>query len=481
MKILKRTKGIDLKAKNPGLHGSVCIQFRDPTTGKVIDEEKHDNFFTDALKSVLNGCPFGLDKISLCGNGVNASDGNIRYGSMFEYLLGGIMLFPQSLGSDATELYAPFTNYPTAMASMQAFTARSNKQGTFNSVESSPLLNGGYRYVYDWNTSQGSGDIAAVALSHRYCYEYFNDGARMFYPYFTNESYNQAPGFYGNAKFGGANARIPITVGEKGVVTTLENATSGTNWCKCRFYKVTPFDFQLLSQLYLGIPEYQPDGVTRPLEFAWEADFTSEFRTGSGSKYLGMQFDNGTLYVWQKNSNGTADLTLITVDLDDGSVLTRQTLQFAAPDSSNSDYHFAIKNGYIYMPTTTGGKIYKCNLSNVSDVNEIACNAQAYDFCWASDGSDNIYGREYTINNDIANDMAFSTPNYNAGRNPYTTDDGRNIIYEKGVWIVSSTPTQGAIGAQIKTPYLATKNNLDETKTKTSDKTMKVIYTVTQV
>lgn len=481
MKILRRTKGIDFKAKNSSLHGSVVIQFRDPTTGKVTDEEKHDNFFTDALKSVLNGCPFGLNNKCLMGGDAYSSDNISKFGSMYEWLLGGILLFPQSLGSDATELYAPFTNYPTALASMESYTHRSNRQGNFNSAESSPLSNGGYRYVYDWSTSQGVGNIASVALSHRRCYEYFNDGAIPFFPKCTHSQANLVSGYYGY-RFGDNSARFPMAVCDDGVVASIN--ASGSNWLKARFYKVAPYDFQLIASLNGDIPEYLPDGVTRPFEFAWEADYSSEFSTAGSAAYLSYQFDNGTLYAWQKNSTGTSDITIITIDISDGSVLTSQTLRFAAPDSptsgtANNSGHFAIKNGYLYMSTMTGGKVYKCNLANVSDVTEISCNSNANDYLWATDDSDFIYSRSCVINNDIPSDMIFDTPNYNAGKSQFY-NDGRNIVYEKGVWIVNATPQNGYMGAQIKTPYLATKNNLDSTKTKSTDKTMKVIYTVTQ-
>lgn len=475
MHILKKNKGIDFKANDTGLHGSVTIQFGDPTTGKVLDEVRHDNFFTDALKSILNQCPFGLDKVTMKYAEVASTDGYYKLYDMYEWLLGGIMLFPDSLGDSVSELYAPFTNYPTALASVESYDHRSSKQGNWNSTESAALSNG-YRYVYDWNTSQGNGAIAAVALSHRRCYEYFNDGALPYYPKYTNESYNSAAG-YRMGVFGGGASRIPFAVSDDGVLTSDAAFSS----FKCRFYKIRPYDIFLLATISDSVPEYLSDGVTRPYSFAWEADLSSVFNT-SGS-YIGYQFENGTLYAWQKNGNGATDVKIITIDLADGSVLTNNTYNFDAPNASSSAYHFAIKNGFLYMPSTTGGKVYKCELATPENVTEITCNTTSSDInaCWATEGSDNIYGYGFVINNGVASDMQYVNPNWNAGRNQFQTNAGRNIVYEKGVWILNAEPARGRIGAQIKTPYLATKNNLDETKTKTGDKTMKVIYTVTQV
>lgn len=474
MHILKKNKGIDFKANDTGLHGSVTIQFGDPTTGKVVDEVKHDNFFTDALKSIYNQCPFGLDKVGLRYYGIGTTDNITKMYNVFEWLLGGIMLFPDSLGNGTTDFYAPFTNYPTALASMESYDHRSPKQGNWNSVESAALSNG-YRYVYDWNTSQGNGSISAVALSHRRCYEYFNDGAVPYYPKSTNFSYNSAAGYRMN-QFGGESRRIPFAVCDDGVLTSDYNFSR----LKCRFYKVRPYNFHLLASLSDPVPEYLDDGVTRPYSFAWETDLSSEF--DANGAYIGYQFENGTLYAWQKNSTGESAIKLITIDIADGSVLTRNTYTFNAPNAQTSSYHFAIKNGSIYMPATVNGKVYKCDIATLN-VTEIACNAVADDTnsCWATEGSDNIYGNGFVINNGVASDMQYVTTNWNAGRNQFQTNLGRNIVYEKGVWIVNATPAVGELGAQIKTPYLATKNNLDETKTKTGDKTMKVTYTVTQV
>lgn len=475
MHILKKPNGIDWKSQKSGLHGSVIIQFGDPITGKILDEEKHDNFFTDALKSILNECPFGMDKVGLKYAGTSASDSYTKFYNMYEWLLGGILLFPNTLGTGATDFYAPFTNYPTALASMETYDHRSNKQGNFNSVESG-ALSGGYRYVYDWNTSQGTGSIASVALSHRRCYEYFNDGAIPYYPKNTIDSYNNAVGYY-TGQFGGAGGRVPFAICDDGVLTS----DASFNLMKCRFYKIRPYDFYLLGTLSEPVPEYLDDGVTRPYSFAWETDLSSEFDTNGN--HIAYQFENGTLYAWQKNGTGSTAVKVITIDISDGSVLTRNTYNFAVPDAHASNYHFAIKNGFMYIPATTGGKVYKCDMSTPANVTEIVCNAVANDTngCWATEGSDNIYGNGFVINNGVASDMQYINTNWNVGRNQFQTNVGRNIVYEKGVWIVNCTPTVGRLGAQIKTPYLATKNNLDETKTKTADKTMKVTYTVTQI
>ena len=171
-----RKKGIDPKARGTELHGRVLIEMFDGITGKKTDEVRHDNFFTDALDSILNKCPWGCDRVELGGGTIRGTD--YQTNRIFETLLGGIMLFPDSLGNDPSDLYPNFaSNLPTAYASMMAYETADRKQGSFNSVESG-AVNNGYKYVYDWSTSNGNGPIAAVALSHKYCYNHFNNGIR---------------------------------------------------------------------------------------------------------------------------------------------------------------------------------------------------------------------------------------------------------------------------------------------------------------
>ena len=51
MNILKKTNGIDLRAKGTALQGHVKIQLKDDTTGRIVEEVEHKNFFTKALDS----------------------------------------------------------------------------------------------------------------------------------------------------------------------------------------------------------------------------------------------------------------------------------------------------------------------------------------------------------------------------------------------------------------------------------------------
>lgn len=457
MHILKKRNGIDIKAKNTGLHGSVTIQFGDPITGKIVDEVKHDNFFTDALDSILNGCPWGLNNFSMMGVNVNAdANTDTRIGQIFDTLLGGVALFPQSLGDSLDSIYAPFTNLPTAYASKASYTASNPKQGVFNGVESGPLQNpNGYQYVYDWNTSQGTGTIASVALMHKNAYEYFGNGIKMMFPQFSNNNSDNPRGYYGYIAAGIWNGCIAAD--DSGVLL----ASNDDNLKHVRFFKIRPFDLQMLSKTNGSVmPTDTPD---------WELTVT-------GDGVPSWEFYDGYLYCILKNTNNTADTTIIKINKATGSIIETITRRWDI-NLTTSRCHFALKNGYLYGGATVAGKICKCSLSSNSDCDYIECDAVANESLCTHQNTDFIYGCNIIVNNDIVQPLSPAMANINV-----TGTAGANrIVYQNGVWIVTaSRPYNINLSAQICTPYLATKNNLAEAKNKTANKTMKVIYTVTQ-
>lgn len=454
MKILKRTKGIDLKAKNPGLHGSVCIQFRDPITGKVTDEEKHDNFFTDALNSIFNECPWAMDRM-VASSGVFAGD--TEYKSIYERFLGGILLFPQSLGDSVSDLYAPFTNSPTGIGSMQPRTITDLRQGNFNTAESDKLSNG-YRYVYDWATSYGNGNIAAVALSHEYCYDYFTNGETMFFPYSTNVY--QSRGFNRVCP----SSCAPLAASDNGIL--WYNGDSLYTYKPVFWIPWKAKNFSVLQQF--------TDSFDVANDAAWSYSYEGNIKPT-------FQCYDGKIAVIQRNAGVNQPCTITFLSETDGSVISTITRTWNA-DLTYSQNGYAIKDGYLYATAQfTNGKIFKCSLSADADFDEIPiANVVANTPCITTEGSDNIYGSNWILNNGVVTQMTVQNHNIEY----YDSYQGANIIYENGVWAIGRLTTlrnQRAWNAMMKTPYLATKNNLDSVKTKTGDKTMKVIYTVTQV
>lgn len=142
------------------IHGESLIQLYD-SAGAVVEEHHDTNMVTHAIRDILTMNPWGFkDYTSL-------QAGNYWRGlyPIAKNLLGGIVLFPETLGKDADAYYAPAKNIPTGYASVDAYSGLDPKRGQYNASESGPLPNG-YRYVYDYATNRANGTIAAVALTH---------------------------------------------------------------------------------------------------------------------------------------------------------------------------------------------------------------------------------------------------------------------------------------------------------------------------
>ena len=63
MEVLRRTQGIDFKAKNSSLMGSVELMLKDADSGKVKDVIRQKNMFTNALDSLFNKSCFNIANI----------------------------------------------------------------------------------------------------------------------------------------------------------------------------------------------------------------------------------------------------------------------------------------------------------------------------------------------------------------------------------------------------------------------------------
>lgn len=169
MNILKKTNGIDLRAKNSALRGNVTIQLRDAVTGHVKNEISGHNMLTNGLNSALNGCPFQLNVVDSAYGSVLTGTQRMKMTPIFSQLLGGVMLFPEALGDDRDLFFPSFDNSPTAFASMESYTQDDPRQGLFDAVASKPIDNA-YRYIYEWGSSYGNGSISSVGLSTRNCH-----------------------------------------------------------------------------------------------------------------------------------------------------------------------------------------------------------------------------------------------------------------------------------------------------------------------
>lgn len=453
MKILRRTKGIDLKSKSSVLRGDVCIQLRDAITGKVKFEEKGHNMLTNGLASALNGCPWDLNKIDGCYDGVTGTI--FKTTPIFSQLLGGVMLFPSALGNDPDLIFPPFSNIPTAYSSMEAYQQTDSKQGAFDSVSSGEITNG-FRFVHSWGSAYGNGLIASLGLAPRNAHAWCKDVPSMIKP--SDTARGVAQGYISYV----ARSRVVFAMNENYIL--VSDTSSGLSTLKCYKNSAPSINIMLPYSGQIFTDDYTINGLTIN-GCLWKLE------NGITPFAENAQIIGSYVYITSR-SNST--FTVRKYDVTDGTLVSTDTYTFSA--SFGGDIT-SIYDGYIYCTKAGGGAIYKCNMSNPTDVTEIAdASIESGCPCWAI-GTNFIYTWDGILDADTGVFVPFtsSTKFYKNPNMPCYP------LWDKGMWLVGYSYTNELVGATMKQWGLMTHYDLQSPVTKTADKQMILNYSITQV
>lgn len=442
MEYLKRTQGIDLKARSGALKGICEIIFKDALTGKVTDKEVKENMLTNGLTSLYNGCPYALDKPMISGGNFSPIAKQVPVN---DWGLGGIMLFPQALGNSADLLYPDYSsNPPTGFASKAAYVQEDARQGAYDGNQSRAVQNG-WLNVYNWGSSFGNGTIASVALSHQNCYKFFDDlsVAAIKPSAFKSISIADKAG----VNIVGANS--------KGV---FFNSGAGG-------YGTFPVDPKLLrwkkheTKLDLLI---DPFSIISEVDEIWQYPAWGYFCIDESYAY----------FLQVTTSAATSAFTLYTIDLSDNSVTSSNytVAAYIKSDGKHYDDLFVKKGDYVYLFKYDGSAVYKIDLTNTANFDEITLPVDltnpTYNGLSLVKGI--IIGNGFIIG---ADDVAIQSPSL-----------GCKIVDAEGVWAVINQARENSnIGAAVMAPFCATHADLSEARTKQTGTELIVNYTILQV
>lgn len=456
MKILRRTKGIDLKAKNSVIRGDVTIQLRDAITGKVKFEESGHNMLTNGLASAMNGCPWDLNKIDGCYDSIVGY--KFPTTPIFSQLLGGVILFPQALGNDPDLLFPSFDNMPTAYSSVESYQQTDAKQGTFDTVSSGEITNG-IKFVHTWGSAYGNGQIASLGLAPRNAHAWCKDVPSMIKPNngFTGGYYPQ--GYchsIGRLVYAMNNDYILVGDGSwNPVMRCFKNSAPNVN------IKLPYTGSDLFT-----VDTYSIDGVDVDGCLWTNNDMGITYFYGYNVQIIGN-------YVYTIKPSGST-ITVKKFDITDGTLVSTDNYTYAVTFGSNSA---CIYDGYLYCVKSGGGAIYKCNMSNTADVTEITDSSIENDCHVWNLGTNFIYTWDGILDGDTGIFVPFtsSTKFYKAPNHTFYP------LWDNGMWLVGYGYANGSIGAAMKQWGLMTHYDLQNTVQKTADKQMIVQYSITQV
>ena len=458
------------------LKGKSVIELTDVrTNSKEIYED--ENLITNAVPDLLRLNPSGL--MYPVGEEL-VTKFHEEIFPIANKCYGGILLFENPLDEDPNKIIPPSDNKIIGYASNDVNSTDASKRGSANLTESSPIENG-YKFVWDFSTSQANGRISSLALTH------YRGGK-----YFYGDTHGRDPFLLLN-KTKMYSDRAITDIYQGCVEYDIENSTLISIWPK----NETSIDIvklrESITDIGLNDPVYTKGNyleertIVDAKEFFEKVYYWKEtcFYNGSDEYWYGF----GTKYnklIRMRISKKDYSTTVDEWSLNDISLY--KLGDYKDQDSSYCERraYSCIKDGYLYAigAGNDDNLLYKININNPVDISkfdleyDIQRISYSGEYMYLFNWGDYILGHKFSINK---NDEIIR-------RDDKTEYEGRSIPY------LMSTPIQlgplmlGYGGYEnsfykllfLHTPYLGTINNLSSPILKTADKTMKITYTLTE-
>lgn len=461
------------------LKGRMVLELTDVNTSEV-ETIVEENMVTNAVNNILGTNPMGIFYAA-----TEQYDSAVLWnGTLLPIcpnMIGGILLFSKTLEENADNIYQYSDNMPVAYASNNVNSTANTARGSLNQTESKKLDNG-YKFVWEFTPSQGNGTIAAIALTSA------QGGQNGF-----GSLVGDASAFLSlkKANIGDIPKAKQLVLFEAVEVDFEKNLmysmTFKDSAVLIRKVRLPIFDIGLNEKLDDSTYTVVEEKSVQTSTFSLLGDYTiyGDFFDGKDGYWYG--FSN------QGNSSGNAKMVWVKISKSDYSMtegqwtLSNAKLMDTGERDEDSSYpertvKACLRNGYLYVPAYNKKGIYKINVSNSADVSliEFGFTSKWKPLCDA--GSCEVY---MTLIGDIIV----------AGDFQVLADD--TIVHTQGSVRLDNAATPlfqykhfllgwgGSYGNEYRsmyllTPYLATINNLSSAVVKTTDKTMKITYTLTE-
>lgn len=460
------------------LKGQTTIELTDVNT-KQTEVIQESNLVTNAVPDIFGYNPSGL-LYPVSGSSTVFST---QFFPIANKCYGGILLFEDSLVEDATRYTPPANNTIVGYSSNNVNETDNPKRGSSNLTESS-IIENGYKFVWDFSTSQANGVISSLALTH----------------------YTAGRSFYGDEYIADSSAilinRLSTTtnLSETAYYTTMVEADLANN----TFVSIIPntdktLDITIvkepmktlsLNDTVISLTPQTLETKTLEIDSFYEGmPSTSQvsFFDGKDGYWYGF-----TRAVVTKETKTT--LSRIRISKEDYSFTVNQwgldgilinvlgTYSKSSSGDINRTNQSILYGEYLYVFSTGFTLVYKINIHNPVDVTKIELGFKSsystgeYNTSYLYQWGDRICGYDFNIDQEdrvtktIGKGLPYiSTPLIEFGpfRLGYSVyRDYRYTYFYRTLYLHS--------------PYLGTINNLDTPILKTADKTMKIIYTLTE-
>ena len=151
------------------LKGKTTIQLFDSKTGKLTDEVTKTNLVTNAVRNALGGAYNQLASGNMWAGSMRHVESlyKLPTGKNFaQALYGGVLVFSKPITEDADHCLPSIEEIKTFIgcANQSAFNTGNTFRGSINSGESE-VGTDYVKFVWDFNTDQCNGDIASICLT----------------------------------------------------------------------------------------------------------------------------------------------------------------------------------------------------------------------------------------------------------------------------------------------------------------------------
>ena len=457
------------------VQGNVKIELTDVESGEVTTVEQ-TNMMTNAVNNILGINPLAtFYKPNSSGNTLTAWQDNLL--PICPNMIGGILLFPDSLEEDVDNLYPTSDNLPVAYASNDVNSTSDLQRGGLSQTEGG-ATDTGYEFVWEFSNTQGNGTIAAVALTSAQggCGGYgsaVDDTSMILVMSYLSDS--SVDSDMKKLLFEAVEADF-----ENNTIVCIDYTSSAVTISKVR-----------IPILSIGLNELIDDTTAEIIE-----SYTVTCSTFAPSSTYHCFLDGGDGYWYglgnSANSSGDATLKWIKISKDDYSyeegsyTLSGVTLVYAGSRSYSSypsnRTKSVMRDGYAYIPAYDLTGVYKINIGNEADISliELGFTSGGKSLSSSSYGlfldriGDLIIGYDYQI---TADDEVIATAG--GAKFPYTCTP--MMQYKNFILCWGGEYGSANRYLALLTPYMASICNLGSAVVKTSDMTMKITYTLTEV
>ena len=471
------------------LKGKTTFELTDVNTGEV-EVIEYSNMITNGLQEFLRTYGyFGCDVLS---------DDTVRTNSLWVNLLGGLFLFDTALDEDVNNTFMPagvkmIGNGSKDVSNSGAVT----ELGSYNTTESGLQSDGSIKFVYEFNTAQANGNIACACLTSKVggYIGMGNDSNRYYNDSYVLNAYRSDNNHYCYSGINGAdndpNHILYPVYGENAIYFTnpyniiYSSAYSSQHWSvtkKIQILKVragfTSVGIKARRDLRNIVATYDVDIPQNILDY---------IGTSTNYPIISRDSERNVYVIFNKSSsyalNAGEFCWIMKIDKDMNATAYKFTNNVGRRFRLDENKYITFDGDYLWACAYSSGVyyLYGIKYSDSTQIIETGANTGSLPVLYTV--GKNLIG--IYVNDSYAPtvyDVVNRTHRQANGSMNYAGDDVLiPFADKKGVYLqvrVLNTPNYLYV---MKDPrYLATINNLEEPVVKTSSKTMKVTYTITE-